>query len=317
MKKTIIKRFGENNLGANPTWIVKRRLIHKTEETPAGWELISASKASAEIKLQEQDYNNWQVSQPLPLRNYDDLQEQITLVVTNNPSKSYRIYKYLSSELVPSVTDVSLPPKGIDYTISLTPKLKASRTLDKGFLTNVVWSAVKEDLTEEEVLKVSIVYTQADDAPMNSAKTVLSRITVRQWILEDGSYKEDLRDIKVTNKEYSTLIEQNEEGKRRRNNIFIDLSQSYITLLTILSTGGDIVAAQNIGKQFLSELSTEISDYTNLGSNLILTALDNLSNMEYMLNTIVPDVAATQLMVPNAIGLEIKEFIKEKFKGNI
>ena len=50
MKKTIIKRFGDNNLGANPTWIVKRRLIDKTEEIPTGWELISTSKASNEIK---------------------------------------------------------------------------------------------------------------------------------------------------------------------------------------------------------------------------------------------------------------------------
>lgn len=317
MKKTIIKRFGENDIGANPDWIVKRRLIDKIEKVPEGWELVSTTDVELQLKEQNQDYSTWQLSQTKPLRNYNSLQDQIALTVTNNPSKSYRIYKYLSSELVPAITDVTLPPKGIDYTISLTPKLKAVRTLDKGFLTSVVWSAVKEDLTEEEVLKVSITYTQADDAPMDSAKTVLSRITTRQWILEDGTYKEGLRDIKVTNKEYPTLIEQNEEGRRRRNNIFIDLSQSYVTLLTILGTNGDIVAAQDIGKQFLSELSTEINDYTNLGSNLILTSIDNLTDTNYLLDTVVPDITPIQGLVPTAISLTIKEFIKKKFKGEI
>lgn len=316
MQRKVIKRFGTNNKGADPNWIVDTRLIPKYDPTPDGYESITNFEWKNQLKEQKTLFKTWKDSQPRAPRDLNQLQNKLANRVNNKPSQAYRLYKYLSSELVNTVVDITLPPKGIDYTISLLPKLKAVRTINKGFLTEVIWYGIYNNV-EEEVLKVSIEYTLANDAPMNSAKTVLSRVTKRQWIKEDGTYQVDELDVKITNKEYLTLLEQNDEGRRRRNNIFIDLSQDYVTLLTILVTNGDLVQAQDIGKQFLSDLSTEVNDYTNLGSNLVLDSIDNLTNPSYILDTIVPDIAPIQQLVPLAVGMEIKEFIKEKFKGNI
>ena len=288
MDRKVIKRFGVNEKGANPNWIIETRLIDKNDITPDGYEDITNYNWKKETKLQAEDFQIWKDAQPKPARNLHLLQDKLAIRVKNKPSECYRLYKYLSSELTKNI-DPTLPPHGIDYIISLTPKLEAVRTILTGLLLNVVWYG-KYDGLEEEVLKVQINSTLADDAPMPSAQTLLTRTTKRQWIKEDGTYLEDESDVKITTKKYKTLLEQNEEGKRRRNNIFVDLTQDYVTLLTILSTNGDLVAAQDIGKLFLSEVSVDINDYISLGSNVILNTLDSIVNPTYLLDTIVPNL---------------------------
>lgn len=246
--------------------------------------------------------------------NKDFLKEEIRL----NPSTSYRIYKYLTEDAVQSVKDISIPPHSINYTIATEPKLKKVITFDKGFDVNVtyhVWDYTN-NVSIEEVLKIESTYTQDNNNSMPSARDVLSRFKTRKWILEDGTYKIDNSDVKVTEKVYSTLIERNVEGERRRNNIFVALTQDYTTLLYILATSQDLVAAQSIGASLLSNI-TATSDYIKFGSQLILNQLDNITDTQYLLDTVIPNIAPIQGTVPLSIGLTVREYLKQKLRADI
>ena len=54
MKQKVIKRFGENSLGADPDWITKVRLIDKPEEVPTGYEAITSTELKAQLKEQQE-----------------------------------------------------------------------------------------------------------------------------------------------------------------------------------------------------------------------------------------------------------------------
>lgn len=326
MQKTVVKRFGVNSLGAESDWIIERRMIDKNESIPDGYEYLTNTQYNQQIEGQREEYQQWLDIQPTPKRNLLREQEILSISIFNKPSTSYRIYKYVSPNIVNIVSDVTLPPWGIDYKISVLPKLKAIRAFDKGFLINVKWFIwdYENNNPIEEILKVSIEYMLIDDAPMESSKSVISRRTVRQWIKEDNTYDPELLDIKVTSKIYETQLERNSEGERRRNNIFVDLTEQYVALLTILSTNGNISDAQDIGKAFLSEISSDLSDYKSIGSNKILTTLDSIINPLYILATPINDVdlpfekiSVIRQLVSSSEGYTVLEFIKEKFKGNI
>jgi hypothetical protein len=245
----------------------------------------------------------------------DRLNNQVFL----NLDSSYRIYKYVSEDVAQYLHDTTLPPHGLDYIVSVEPKFKAIRVFDKGFLTNVTWWTYNYDNNTygEEILKVNIEYVQVVDTTMNSANSVVSRTTTRQWILENNTYKNDLSDVKITKKNYNTAIERNEEGKVRRNNIFVGITEKYVILLMILETQGDQILVQNIGKQMLSEISSSVSDYISIGSVKIFEELDLLNNIQYNLDFIIPNVSPFTIHFNNGIGLTIREYLKELLKGNI
>lgn len=284
------------------------------------------------------------------------MENHFKFLVEDNPSESYRFYKYLLGDSAGAL-DVSVAPKSINYNISVDPKLgKNQEIIDpQGSLIFADWWAYenKGTVLVEPVLKVDIAYQYDDeDADFNTAKTVLSREVRRQWILEDGTYKswteEEIEngesDIKVTNKVYPDYRARKIVGQRRRANVQAVGEERFITLVTILITQGDQEVAERLGKAILRKYATEYNEFWNTGDGAFMqgvldesTTTDLLDekgqvimpgmSANKLLNTIVPPSPFTinlgfgpipfNAIVPGSEGLSIRNFISEKYKGNI
>lgn len=274
-------------------------------------------------------------------------------LVLNGVTDSYRIYKYLLPDKAHLVRDVRIPPMSLDYTIDVNPKLqKKVETIDpQGSLTYVEWWAYSNDgvTPEEEVLKVTIEYTYADDADVEAAKTVLSRKVTRQWIREDGTYKswtqEEIdngeSDLKIRIKHYPDYRTRKKVGQGRRENIIALGEERFITLLTILVCSGDQELAEKLGKSILRKYASEYTEFYNVGdaafmesalndddptdlldaAGVVISAGMSFNNV---LDTVVPpsvnlgqgDIPFNAI-VPGSQGLSIRQFISEKYRGNI
>ena len=274
-------------------------------------------------------------------------------LVEYDPSNSYRIYKYLLEDKSPIHKDVRVPPMSINYTIDVNPKLqKKVETIDeKGSLIYVEWWAYSDDGVTpiEEVLKVSIEYTYEVDTGIPAAKTVLSRKVTRQWILEDGTYRSWSQeqidngesDLKTRIKLYPDYRTRKEVGQKRRKNIIAIGEERFVTLVTLLISSGDQFEAEKLGKSILRLYADEYSEFYNVGDSSFMEGilLENSSSdllddkgaiinggisANDVLETVVPatiDLGQGPIpfnaIVPGSEGLKIREFISEKYKGNI
>jgi hypothetical protein len=216
--------------------------------------------------------------------------------VLADPSNSYRIYKYLLADVAAKNKSVTVPPKGVEYVKEVSPKLqKRIETIDaRGALTNIEWWAydVVTDTWIEPVLKVWINWYYKNDATIKAAESILYREVFRQWILEDGTYKElgteeeiknDLTDVKYTYKRYHkvddpTTPEYNlssREGQRRRENIQRLGEERFITLTTALVTNWDQTTAENLGKALIRKYTDEYTEYKENGDRSFVDIINS------------------------------------------
>lgn len=253
------------------------------------------------------------ISETQPDPDYTELElptaaTELRDAVIDDPSNSYRIYKYLLQDVAAKIKDVKVPPKGIEYIKEVSPKLqKRIETIDpRGALTDIEWWAY-DDLTDtwiEPVLKVKIIWSYKEDATIKAAESILYREVYRQWILEDGTYKvddtiediiagsggvtieevkNDLTDIKYTYKRYHKVDDpttpeytlSSKEGKRRRENIQRIGEERFITLVALLITGGDASIAENLGKALIRKYSTEYTEYKDNGDRSFVDIIND------------------------------------------
>ncbi len=233
--------------------------------------------------------------------------------VLSDPSNSYRIYKYLLADVAAKSKDVTVPPKGVEYIKEVSPKLqKRIETIDaRGALTNIEWWAY-DDLTDtwiEPVLKVWINWYYKNDATIKAAESILSREVFRQWILEDGSYKDlgteeeiknDLTDVKYTYKRYHKVDDpttpeytlSSREGQRRRENIQRVGEERFITLVAALITNWDTTTAENLGKALIRKYTNEYTEYKENGDRSFVDIINSNGDA-----TILTDILGTPIMV--------------------
>lgn len=329
--RKVVLRFGANDQGADPNWIIDNQLIKKTDPVPEGWELITNTEYKQQWNAQYDAYMAWKAAQPKPARDFDKIQNRLAISVINNPSEAYRIYKYVKSDEAWKVRDVTQPPWALNYKKDIKPKLEDVLTIVKGFAINVTWNIWDYNAVDiynavvEEVLKVDTIYTLSDHPTqailMPSARDILMKERTRQWIREDNTYDETLSDIMVTRHVYKKAQERNVEGQRRRTNIFVDITDKYLSLVGIITE--DPAVAQMAGAMFLSQISNDVSDYKSIGSPAVLGNINNLASTtqnngdEYYLNHVIPDNALTQQIAPDGIGMTIETYLIQKFQGII
>jgi len=245
----------------------------------------------------------------------------IPYLVSLKPDVNYRLYKYMYEDHARLVNSMHLAPFGFDYIINVDPKMKkTTEDFDaNGFLSNIVWSVWDWDLEEvvEELLKVTIVYDLADDAALQAAKTVLGRTVTRQWILEDGTYKADLSDTKVTKKTYDSHLHRKDQGEKRRHNIAAFTEEAFVTLVMILHTAGDQEAAEGIGKLLMGQYLSEFGLYLDVGHDALITAIEAHAGdaAEAALDVVVPDAAPANVLYPTAVGQTIRAYIADRYRG--
>lgn len=282
------------------------------------------------------------------------MENSLKFLVEDNPDQSYRFYKYLLEGHMPS--DVTVAPKALNYNITVDPKMgKNIETVDpQGSLVYANWWAYdsRGTVPVEEVLKVDIEYTYADDAEFNTAKTVLSRQVRRQWILENGTYKiwtpEEIEsgesDIKLTDKVYGTYRARREVGQRGRANVQAIGEEKFIKLVTLLITGGNQQLAETLGKSVLRKYSAEYNEFWSVGDGSFMQAVldenDTTDLLDKRGDPIILGISANSLLsavvpaapftinigygpmtfnqiVPGSEGLSIRQFLYEKYRGNI
>ena len=267
-----------------------------------------------------------------------------------NPSQAYRIYKYIQADNARFYKDPRVLPHALDYVVGVAPKLqKRVQTIDgQGSLIYVEWWAY-DDAGEnpiEEVLKVTIEYAYAEDAPVKSARTVTSRVVTRQWIKEDGIYQADALDAKITRKFYRTYRDSKKVGVARRENLAALGEEGFITLVTLLITGGDQEVAEALGKAILARYEQHYQLFMDNGSDQFTKDILNdvlndpiqdtsgnvISNPSIplgisdndLLNQLIPATINLgqgdipfDMVVRGSQGKTIRQYIIDKYNGDI
>lgn len=165
-------------------------------------------------------------------------------------------------------------------------------------------------------IKITETYTTdpAHASLYPSARAVETRNKTRAWYLTDGSLDE--LNIKTTTKNYDTQAKKNNEGQRRRNNIINKLTEN--TAMGGIFSG--VFADGNDAHVKLVDLmelhSGAFSTYITSGRGHIYDDLTAESSVAW-LDTVVLDTPYTQAMVPQMIGMTLRNYILEKLKGNI
>lgn len=168
----------------------------------------------------------------------------------------------------------------------------------------------------DNAIRITEVYTTdpAHASLYPSARGVETREKTRAWYLADGSLDES--HVKITTKKYDTQAKKNTEGQRRRNNIINKLTEN--TAMGGIFSG--VFADSNDAHVKLVDLmelhSGAFSTYITSGRGHIYDDLTAESNVAW-LDTVVLDTQYTQAMIPQMIGMTLRNYILEKLKGNI
>jgi len=152
----------------------------------------------------------------------------------------YKLYRYVDN---PSDYAEDECPKGIDYKSGLNTNLHARRTFLKGELQRVEWFAGYDGTTyTDPIIDVNITYNRD---PLGFA---ISRTTVREWYLEDGTKSPDTL---TTVKWYSDAISRHKEGVRRRSNHILYLKEAVIGLMLDAGVDSNPGVVIQLGRDFL------------------------------------------------------------------
>lgn len=239
---------------------------------------------------------------------------------------NYKIYNFLNDTAKNKFKDFSAPPHSLDYIIDVKPRFHAIRNFNAGLVQVVRWyewdyeNPNPAERAIQEILKVEIKWTLADDSPFKATKSVLRRKTTRWWMTTNNEYIPGTE--KVTYKEYDSIIDKREEGRRRRQNIITLAGQDY-TILSMILMNRTEAEALMLTEQFFAKIVTSVNQYIE-GSNLLISELvegtllnDLLEDAAVVLDTVVPDLPITRFYTPKAIGVTVKDYIIERVKGNL
>lgn len=193
-------------------------------------------------------------------------------VTQNDPAagndQALEIGRYL---VVPAV--VWEPPQALDYTRSLSTRLRRKETFVKGELRKVEFhpdATVEPDgsITYANGPVVREDYEYVRD-PIGFA---LSRMLTITWLRKDGSD----HPVKKTRPKVYNFSQRMREGKRRRGNIVDELEVIVAGLLLeteLANNGDDVQATVEHGRNFTSTYAADIADYVAVGLQTLLTSV--------------------------------------------
>ena len=212
-----------------------------------------------------------------------------------------------------AIQDIALVNKdirAINYKTEIITSLLADRIIQAGLVTRVDWYEEKNNnVFDKLVLRVDVNYNLDMSEPIPAARAVIDRTTDRTWARKNGRTL-DNRSKKTSHKVYSPeAIRQ--EGLRRRNNILTIASNNVGVALILTGEANDQQEAEEKIVQFLTTHSDLITVYKEGGKGGIYDATQS-DVVNIWLETTVPDNPTTQAMIPEMVGLKIRNYIIEK-----
>lgn len=263
---------------------------------------------------------NYDVFEAVP-DDYDFASNNKTEIVGNSNwvenvviSKQVEDEKLIIKDLTEDPIVLSKNALSINYKTELDSSLYAERTFQNGFLTLVEYYA--DEPKTKLCLTVEVDYQTADDAQYEAGKTVLSRTTTRKWFRRNG--RVDNKDIKVTTKNYEHIIEKNQEGKRRRANIFNIAAGDLVICLMASETFGDQESAEQLALAFAGQYESQLATFVDVAAVAqIVDAFNNDVTFMWLDNEL-PNNPLVTSGLPNAIvGETIRNYMVRSFKGEL
>lgn len=170
---------------------------------------------------------------------------------------------------------------------------------------------------EQVVLREVHTYTIDDSDPTLpfSARTALNQTKTIEHVLQaDGTF--DTFNTKTLFKLYDTREKRHVEGIKRRKNIEEQLID-HVGLAGVLSGAfADENDAFNKLTQLRVDHSAAFGAWLDSGREPLYTDVTNDTTTSW-LDTEIPDTPQTQAMCDWMIGLDFREYIVDKLKGNI
>lgn len=204
--------------------------------------------------------------------------------------------------------------QSLDYKKGLLSgvKLHPVYTLDiNGLLIETIYYV--DETKTKQVLKVNNSYILDDNLTLEpSAREVLSRTTTRTWIDTNG---DEIVKSKLSPKIYDTFDKKNTEGQRRRNNLINSVTVNLVTALILTGTTANKTTAQELLVSFFQSHSASFNNYKVTGRGEIYNDITNDNST--WLDVVVQDDVNTQTLIPQMIGLNLKNYSISKLKGNI
>jgi len=194
--------------------------------------------------------------------------------------KPLRVSEYLPDGI--TVDD----PRGYDYVIGLKERLHEyvvvmfrGEVREMGYY-DMASVAANPDDPEQWVRVVGefIEYTR------DAMDLATSRVTTRKWYCTDGTF--DSR-IKVTTKRYTGMTAM-DEGNRRRVNVVNYSSILILGLLAMTETGGDLHAAEVLGRAFTTLYQPQISNFIRVGDDALQVAIEADTTTTWLDNDMEP-----------------------------
>lgn len=170
----------------------------------------------------------------------------------------------------------------------------------------------------EEVLKAEITWVIDNDETIPSAKSIISRETKRSWMNKEGNYSSK---TKISPKKYDTKDKKNDAGSRMRLNLRRDAEYKIGTALffaDISTNGGNTLNPTDVMTNFLEHYTKAFYTWHITGKGTLYDDIQNDSETFHnWLNWIIPDTPETQALIPDSIGMTIRAYSVDKFKGLI
>jgi len=208
-------------------------------------------------------------------------------------------------------------------TINYKNELENSNTLHpvetffaNGLIDSVVYYFGYQDANNQgkEILKVTHNWTVDESEPIPSARSILSRDKTWRWVQGNGEYNID---TKIKEKIYDTLKKRNEEGKRRRDNIF-NLAQIDIEKILIVNNlAPNQSDAIDMMIDLFEEYAQRFNTWRNTGKGKIYTELVNDDKFDWF-SSIIGEEAAMAIKLDSSWNdRKISEYAVDKLKGLI
>ncbi len=207
---------------------------------------------------------------------------------------------------------------GIAYTPEFIVHAEAGELMGLLDKTNYYRNWVDDTNKGTLVLVAKEVYIMNSDPSIpNSAVAPLSRIKTWKYARENGELDEINK--KSRPKKYNTRRKRHKLGINKRNNIIEQLIDNVGTAGVISGTFTDELDAHSKLTALLIADSAEFIGYKESGLNGVGTIYDVVLNdtTTTWLDSVIPDNATTQAVIPWMIGLDLRDYIISKLKGDI
>ena len=164
------------------------------------------------------------------------------------------------------------------------------------------------------IVEETYVMDASDPTLPYTARPCLNRTKTWKWVDDSGNI--DQVNVKIKSKQYNTRRKRKIEAERRRGNVIEQLID-HVGLGGVLS--GAFVDADDAYDKLTSLQELHANAFTgwySSGRGSLVDVTENDATTTW-LDTVIPDNPTNQFMIPWIIGLDFRQYIQDKLKGNI